>query len=60
MVNNEGISTTDATFCVALQKVYRMGRGPQYIVCRIQYFFIYFINSNIEYFMPLWNGEVQM
>ena len=49
MVNNEGISTTNATYRVALEEVYRLGYFAEYFVCCIQRVLIYFFDSYFEY-----------
>ena len=41
---NEGIPTTDAALCVALQEIYRLGNCAQCAVRYIQRLFIYIVN----------------
>ncbi len=41
---NEGIPTTDAALCVALQEIYRLGNRAQCAVRYIQRLFIYIVN----------------
>ena len=51
---NEGIPTTDAALCVALQEIYRLGNRAQCTVCHIQRIFILIVDSYSQY--PLQNG----
>lgn len=51
---NEGIPTTDAALCVALQEIYRLGNRAQCTVCHIQRIFIHIVDSYSQY--PLQNG----
>lgn len=52
--SNEGIPAADATLCVALQEIYRLGNRAQCTVCHIQRIFIHIVDSYSQY--PLQNG----
>ena len=46
---NEGIPTTDAALCVALQEIYRLGNRAQCAVRYIQCLFIHTAHSYSQY-----------
>ena len=47
--SNEGIPTTDAALCVALQEIYRLGNRAQCAVRYIQCLFIHTAHSYSQY-----------